>query len=151
MPRRKSIYAYFATLGSVGYFAASGTVATFLTLPFVYGLHSITPKQGPYIMVVIGVYIICTLIVHKALPSFDRKDDPSEVILDEVVGCLLTFWAIPLTPQSVTVGFVLFRALDIIKFGWVKKAEQLADAWGIMGDDIVAAIIANLVLRMLYH
>ena len=48
------------------------------------------------------------------------------------------------------VGFVLFRLLDVIKFGWVKKAESLVDAWGIMADDVVAALIANLILRVMY-
>ena len=48
------------------------------------------------------------------------------------------------------VGFLLFRALDIIKFGWVKQAESFADAWGVIGDDVVAALIANGILRLLF-
>lgn len=150
MPKRKNWWAHIATLGPIGYFAASGTVATFVTLPLVYALHSWVPQAGPYFAVMLSFLIVGLVVVQKALPCFNRQDDPSEIVLDEVVGCLITFWMIPLNPQSVMVGFVLFRVLDIIKFGLVKKAEDLAQAWGVMGDDVVAAIIANIILRLLY-
>lgn len=150
MPKRKNWWAYMATLGPVGYFAASGTVTTFITLPLVYMLNAYHVDAQSYIGIVAALFVIFLLVVKRALVCFNQKDDPSEIVLDEVIGCLLTFWMIPLSAQSVTVGFVLFRALDIIKFGWVKRAESLADAWGVMGDDIVAGLIANVILRMLY-
>lgn len=150
MPRRINIWAQLATLGPIGYFAASGTVATFITLPFMYALRTYVPQAGTYISIVFAVFILSLIIVKRALPCFNLEDDPSEIVLDEVVGCLLAFWAVSLTTQSIVIGFVLFRALDIIKFGWVKRAEALADAWGVMGDDIVAALITNLILRLLY-
>ena len=139
-----------STLGSIGYFGASGTVATIVTLPLVYWTHDIIPSQRLYLGFIICAFAASMVIVKQALKQFKRHDDPSEIVLDEVLGCLLTFWGIPLTAQSVLVGFLLFRALDIIKFGWVKKAESLADAWGVIGDDMVAALIANAVLRLLF-
>lgn len=145
------ICTYIATLGPIGYFGASGTVATFVTLPLVYLLNSIIPSQRLYLGMIIITFALSMFIVSKALKNFKRHDDPSEIVLDEVMGCLLTFWGIALSPKSVLMGFLLFRALDIIKFGWVKKAESWADAWGVMGDDMVAALIANLLLRMLFY
>ena len=139
-----------STLGPIGYFGAPGTVATMVTLPLVYWTHSIIPSQRWYLGFIIGMFVISMVIVQRALRNFKRHDDPSEIVLDEVMGCLLTFWGITLTTQSVLVGFLLFRALDIIKFGWVKKAESFADAWGVIGDDMVAALIANVVLRVLF-
>ncbi len=146
----QKIPAFLSTLGPIGYVTASGTVATLVTIPFVFWLQSVLPIPRHYIAAVGILCIICTFIVQKAVSYFDRHDDPSEIVLDEVIGCFITFWGIALTTQSVLIGFILFRALDIIKFGLVKKAEHLADAWGIMGDDIVAAIIANIVLRILF-
>ncbi len=139
-----------ATLGPVGYLGASGTIATILTVPAVYWISSIVSDQRLYLGMVVCMFALSMVIVTRAMRKFKRHDDPSEIVLDEVVGCLLVFWGIALSPKSVLVGFLLFRALDIIKFGLVKKAEELADAWGIMADDLVAALIANLVLRILF-
>lgn len=147
--KSKNIWTRLATLGPIGYLSAPGTVATFITLPVMYMVHHAV-SSAHYIGVVGLCACVCLFIVHKSLGIFNQEDDPSEIILDEVVGCLLTFWAIPLTTQSMLVGFILFRVLDILKFGLVKRAEKLTNAWGVMADDIVAAAIANIILRMLY-
>ena len=141
---------YVSTLGPIGYFPASGTVATLITIPFVWWLNAVAPESLPYIGAVSIITCISFFVISKALPFFETSEDPSEIVLDEVVGCLIVFWSIHLTTESIIVGFILFRALDIIKFGLVKKAEKLVAAWGVMGDDIVAAVISNIILRMLF-
>lgn len=138
-----------ATLGPVGYFGASGTVATILALPLVYALHTQFPQQGSYLAATIFCYLVSLFIIKKALQQIKRHNDPSEIVLDEVVGCILVFWGITVVPKSILVGCLLFRTLDIIKFGWVKRAESWANAWGVMGDDMVAAAITNVILRLL--
>lgn len=138
-----------ATMGPIGYSVASGTVTSLLTLPLVYGLHALLVNQWIYLGVVVVLLLFGGVIISKALPAFNYHEDPSEIVFDEVVGCLLVFWGISLTPQSVLVGFLLFRALDIIKVGWIKKAEDLVGAWGVMGDDILAAMLTNIALRLL--
>ena len=150
MPKRKNWWAYLATLGPIGYLAASGTVATFVTLPLVYMLNALQLDARMYLAVVTILFLVCVFIVKRALDCFHHDDDPSEIVLDELIGCLLTFWMIPISTQSIIVGFLLFLVLDIIKFGWIKRAESFADAWGVMADDIMAALIANVILRMLY-
>ncbi len=139
-----------ATLGPIGHFSASGTLATLITLPFMYYFHSLFYNPWFYAGMVVVMFLLGICIVSKALRHFKRQDDPSEIVFDEVVGCLLVFWGISLSAQSVVIGFLLFRVLDIIKFGWIKKAEELVGAWGIMSDDIIAALIANLALRLLF-
>ncbi len=143
--------AIIATLGPVGYFGASGTVATILALPLVYLLHAQFPQQYIYLIAAICLYFISVIIVKKALHHIKRHNDPSEIVLDEVVGCVLVFWGIALVPKSIVVGCLIFRTLDIIKFGWVKRAESWANAWGVMGDDMVAALITNVILRLLFN
>ena len=139
-----------ATLGPVGYFIAPGTIATLIMLPLVYWLHAIFTNQWAYLGVVITLFMLGIAIVSKALELFKRQEDPSEIVFDELVGCLLVFWGIALSTQSLLVGFLLFRALDIIKVGWIKKAEDFVGAWGVMSDDIVAALITNIALRLLF-
>ncbi len=146
----KTICTAIATLGPVGYFGASGTVATILALPLVYLLHTYFPQPSLYLAAVIVLYFMSVAIVKQALHHLKRRDDPSEIVLDEVIGCLLVFWGMCFTPKSIVVGALLFRMFDIIKFGWVKRAESWANAWGIMGDDMVAALMANLILRLLF-
>ncbi len=140
----------FSTLGPVGRFSASGTFATLLSLPLVYSFHALFPNQIAYLGGVVVVFVFGMMVVSKALSSLKRRDDPSEIVFDELVGCLLVFWGITLSTQSVVVGFLIFRAFDIIKFGWVKNSEDLAGAWGVMSDDVVAALLTNIILRLLF-
>ncbi len=139
-----------ATLGPVGYLSASGTVTSLFTLPLVYWLHSFVTNQWIYLGVVAVLFMLGIALVSRALKDFKRQEDPSEIVFDELVGCLLVFWGITLSTQSLLVGFLLFRLLDITKIFWVKKAEDLVGSWGVMGDDIVAALLTNIVLRLLF-
>lgn len=141
---------YIATLGPVGYLIAPGTVSTLLTLPLVYWTHMVLKDLWLYAGLVIGLFAIGVLIISKALYKSSRHQDPSEIVFDEFVACFLVFWGISMTTQSMVVGFLLFRALDIIKIGWIKKTEELVGAWGVMSDDIIAAGITNIVLRFLF-
>ena len=139
-----------ATLGPVGYFIAPGTVATLLTLPVMYWMHHFFENQWLYLGLVVVLFVLGIALISKALKTSERHEDPSEIVFDEIVGCLLVFWGIALTTQSILIDFLLFRALDIIKLGWVKKAEDFVGAWGVMSDDIVAALLTNIVLRLLF-
>jgi phosphatidylglycerophosphatase A len=142
--------ATIATLGPVGYFGASGTVATIITLPLVYLLHALSRNEYYYLIIALLLYMVSVLIVRYALFYMKNHHDPSEIVLDEVVGCIIVFWGIPLAAPTILVGFMLFRFLDIVKLGWIKKAEEWPDGWGVMGDDMVAAVITNVILRILF-
>jgi len=79
------------------------------------------------------------------------KKDPSQVVIDEVVGQLVTFMFVPaffLHPLMILVGFVLFRAFDIIKPYPIRRVEGLHGGLGIVGDDIVAGFYAGAVLSL---
>lgn len=141
---------WIATLGPVGYFIAPGTITTLLTLPVMFWLRTVLINQWVYLGLVAVLFLLGIALISAALKTSGRHEDPSEIVFDEVVGCLLVFWGIALTTQSILVGFLLFRALDIIKVGWIKKAEDLVGAWGVMGDDIIAAVLTNIALRLLF-
>lgn len=93
----------------------------------------------------IGGMLVCGPVI-----AFTGKKDPSEVIIDEVAGMFLTFLWLPSLPLWVLgFGFVLFRFFDITKPWLVGKAEKMPGAAGIMLDDLVAGIFANLILHIL--
>ncbi len=144
------ILAMIATLGPIGYFTAPGTVASIVAIPGMAWIHSLFPSEityGAFCFIFCAVSIV---IINKSLVHFKRLEDPSEIVLDEVVGCLFVFWGIPLTTESIIVGLILFRFFDILKIGGVGYVEKLVNAWGIVLDDVAAALISNIILRLIF-
>jgi phosphatidylglycerophosphatase A len=75
--------------------------------------------------------------------------DPGPVVIDEVVGMLITLAFIPVGWTGMLAGFVLFRIFDVIKPYPANRLEALHGGLGVMADDAMAAIYANLSLRLL--
>ena len=77
-----------------------------------------------------------------------QRRDPGLVVIDEVAGMLLTLLAVPVGPVGIVIGFLAFRLFDIVKPFPARQAEALPRGWGVMADDIVAGIYAQVALRM---
>jgi phosphatidylglycerophosphatase A len=75
--------------------------------------------------------------------------DPGPIVLDEVVGMLITLAFLPVGWSGAVAGFVLFRIFDVIKPFPAARFEKLHGGLGVMADDAMAAIYANLSLRLL--
>jgi phosphatidylglycerophosphatase A len=75
--------------------------------------------------------------------------DPAPVILDEVVGMLITLALIPVNLPGAIVGFLLFRLFDVIKPWPANRFEALHGGLGVMADDAMAAVYGNVVMRIL--
>lgn len=78
-----------------------------------------------------------------------KTTDPSHVVLDEVLGMLITLFMNPVGWIGAVLGFLLFRVADIIKPYPANKLEALHGGVGIMADDAMAAVYANIALRLL--
>ena len=74
--------------------------------------------------------------------------DPGRVTIDEVVGTLITYFLNPVSVFGLGVGFLLWRFFDIVKLPFIDKSQRLPGGWGIMVDDVLAGICANLILRL---
>ena len=87
----------------------------------------------------------------RTAPIFGRKD-PSEAVVDEVMGQLITYCFVPfgVTWPFLLLGFLLFRAFDIVKPFPVRTLEVLPGGLGICADDIVAGVYAGLCLAAAY-
>lgn len=132
-----------ATLGSVGYLPAPGTMGTIATLPFVYLISLLSLPQQ--ICIIITMTVFSFFVINRALQSFQGVD-PSQIILDEFIGCLVTFIGINFNIASMIAGFLLFRLFDILKPLGIKKIEKLPGAWGVLLDDCAAGLLANILL-----
>ena len=76
-----------------------------------------------------------------------RGVDPGPVVIDEVFGMLVTLAFLPVNMTGAIVGFFVFRLLDIVKPWPARRFEALHGGLGIMADDGMAAIYANLLMR----
>jgi phosphatidylglycerophosphatase A len=75
--------------------------------------------------------------------------DPGPVVIDEVVGMLITLAFIPVGLSGALAGFLLFRIFDVIKPFPAGRLEKLHGGFGVMADDAMAAVYANIALRVL--
>jgi phosphatidylglycerophosphatase A len=77
--------------------------------------------------------------------------DPGPVVIDEVMGMLMTFFLIPVNWAGLTIGFLLFRVFDVIKPYPARRFERFPGGLGMMADDAMAAVYANLLLHAVYY
>ena len=77
--------------------------------------------------------------------------DPSCVVIDEVIGVMISFFLLPQTPAVIITAFFLFRAFDMFKIYPANKIEELGGANGIILDDVVAGIYTNIIMQIAVH
>jgi len=99
------------------------------------------------LLALLAVTLVGTLAAGRVARRLGIED-PGLVVVDEVAGQWLTLAAVPLTPFTALVGFLLFRLMDIVKPWPARDLERLPGGWGIMADDIAAGIYAQLALRV---
>ncbi|MBN2034513.1 MAG: phosphatidylglycerophosphatase A [Deltaproteobacteria bacterium] len=125
---------------------APGTAGTLAGMPLVLFTGCLeTPEAALFDLVFIAVSVWTADLSSRIL----QKDDPSVVVIDEVAGFLLTLFLVPLNLGNVCLGFLLFRLFDVLKPFPIKKLENLRGGLGIVADDLLAGVYANLSLRLL--
>jgi phosphatidylglycerophosphatase A len=88
-------------------------------------------------------------VLAAARVAKDRGDeDPHIVVIDEVAGQLLTFVFLPVSGFNLILGTLVFRVFDIWKPYPIRKLEQLRNGVGIMADDLLAGVYANIVMQL---
>ena len=126
---------------------APGTSGTLAGLPLVLLMGSLSTLQAVFFVL---VFIALSLWAAEASRRILAGNDPSVVVIDEVAGFLLALFLVPLTLGHVCAGFFLFRVFDVFKPFPIKKLEHLKGGLGIVADDLLAGVYANLSLRLLF-
>ena len=93
------------------------------------------------------LFVVGSLAAGRVARLVNRKD-PGIVVVDEVVGQWVTLTALPFTPFTAGLGFLLFRVMDIVKPWPARDLEDVPGGWGIMADDVAAGLYANLAVRV---
>jgi len=91
---------------------------------------------------------IAVWVSGEAEKLFNEKDS-GRIVIDEIAGMSVTLFLVPWTVTSVVMGFLLFRIMDIIKPFPIRRLEHgLSGGWGVVGDDLLAGIYAQVALRV---
>jgi phosphatidylglycerophosphatase A len=104
------------------------------------------PSVAVQSVVIAAVFVLGAWSGGVAERHFGRID-PSEVVIDEVVGMWMTLWMNPVGWLGAVGAFVAFRIADILKPFPANRLERLRGGLGVMADDAMAAVYANLALR----
>jgi len=124
-----------------------GTFGTLAALPLVVML-SYFSSFAAYLIVTILVSIVGIWICGKAAADMGVHDD-SSIVWDEIAGMLITMLAVPLSWQTLLLGFALFRFFDIMKPWPISYLDKHVDGgFGIMVDDVLAGLFAVACLHL---
>ena len=141
----KALALGFSTFFGVGYFPiAPGTAATAAGIVLVYMLHFSLLWYVAIMLVLLALAIPVCSYVEDML----KVKDPGIIVIDEVVGIMISLIGLPLTWPIVIIGFFLFRAFDMFKIYPINRLEALPGGWGIMLDDVMAGIYTNIILHL---
>ena len=136
-----------ASFFGVGYVpVAPGTLASaIIVLLYKFILHRLS---WPFYLLLFFGLFVCGVFVSDAFSRMVKREDPRTVVIDEAAGQLLALFL--LNPQWTlcAANFVLFRLFDIIKPFPIKRVETFPRGFGIMLDDIVAAIFAGILVNL---
>ena len=152
--RRAGPAIWIATAGGAGYFPiAPGTAGSLVGVVLVVGSGQL-PLHRPAAIAVLAAASLAlfALGVWAAgdAEEFFGRTDPGQVVVDEVVGQMVTFLLFPhATWKWLVGGFLLFRAFDIVKPFPARQAERIPRGWGIMLDDVVAGLYGLAVLAVI--
>ena len=126
---------------------APGTAGTLVGI-FVYLLFSCFPWPF-YLLSIIAFTFLAVYVSQEAERIYNEKD-PGRIVIDEIVGFQVTMFLIAPTVWHIFWGFLFFRVFDIIKPFPIRLCERtLPGGYGVVGDDIVAGIYANIMLLLL--
>lgn len=137
-----------ATLSFIGYLPAPGTCGSLVAFLLLYFTHA--HMYNLYLFVVSLLIVFSYFIVANALSFFDTQDPP-EIVIDEFVGCFIALYGAFTGVISVLFAFILYRLLDIYKPLGITSIEKLPGAYGIVLDDVLAGLYANIVLHGLCY
>jgi phosphatidylglycerophosphatase A len=145
MTRKQRLAFVFATGFGSGYSPfAPGTAGSAVGLLFVWGMSMLgLPGQIAAVLVVTALSMIAADIVAAST----GLKDPGLIVADEIAGMMVTMISIPFTLTTATLGFILFRVMDVVKPPPARQFERFKGGVGIVADDLMAGVYAHLALR----
>ncbi len=130
---------------------APGTVATAVWgLPFAWAVGQL-PGAGWQIVAIVVAVLLGVPLTTSANRALGVEKDHQAIVWDEIASMPIVFLLVPMTGWRIALaGFVLHRVFDITKPPPARQLERLPEGWGVMADDVMAAIFAGVALWGLF-
>lgn len=143
----KTLSKIWATFFGAGYFPlGQGTLTSFIVILlykfFLYRLH-----WGLYFLLFIAVFLL-GVFASTTYAGAVKKKDPHQIVIDEVAGQLLVLFRLSPSWFLLLSAFFLFRLFDIAKPFPIRQMEKFPKGWGIMADDLMAAVYAGILIHL---
>ena len=155
--RTKTLWAWLiATFFGIGLWPGGpGTWASLVTMGLWYfAARAVHSRPTALTLATLAVALVVMLVGTPAASIVEKesgKQDPGQVVVDEVAGQLTALLCVPVEFRHVLFAFALFRFFDILKPPPVRQLERLHGGLGIMVDDVAAGVYALLVGLIVHH
>ena len=145
----RKLILFAATCAGVGYSpVAPGTAGSVVGLA-VYA--ALTPLPTALYVAVLGVLSAAAAWIAGRAERLLESQDDGRIVIDEIAGMLASLAFLPARVDVALAGFVLFRLFDVWKPPPVRRAERLPGGVGVVMDDLVAGVYANLAGQLLWR
>ncbi len=126
---------------------APGTVGSFVSLILAIALIQVVPPSTIFLLaILISVFAVKQINIYEQEVG---EHDSKEIVIDELAGMWLAFTIAGATASNwillAILSFIFFRIFDIWKPSFIGKIDrEVSGGWGVMGDDILAGIVAGI-------
>jgi phosphatidylglycerophosphatase A len=139
-----------ASFFGLGFFPVAPGTLTSLAIVLIYK-YLIGGLALPHLLLILLALLAVGVPSATAYSLELKKNDPGRIVIDEAAGQLLVFLSVSPEWTLLAIGFLLFRVFDIFKPFPIRKLEGLPGGWGIMADDVAAALMAKLLLHLFIY
>lgn len=146
VPPRSRLLLTIGSIGPLGHLPASGTVAVAVAgIPLSWLMRHYLPPTSYWIIVV--AYTALAVWLHDIGDRMLGEKDSRKLVLDELVGWFIAAAVMPFTWQTITIAFLLERAIDIAKIPparWIER--RVPGGLGVVGDDVIAGLYTLVIM-----
>ena len=148
MNSKQKLVLILATGGYIGHLPIAP--GTFGSLPGLLICLGISGIDLGYAILFTLLFLGLAMIIAQQAKELIGGRDPSSIVIDEIAGMVVTLLGIPLTPFSLVLGFLVFRAFDILKPFPIHFLDQkVPGGAGIVLDDVIAGVYGNILIRII--
>jgi phosphatidylglycerophosphatase A len=128
---------------------APGTFGSIIGLPLAFLLSRLNILLSVSFIL---LFVFFAIAVASAAEKILSQKDPARIVIDEIAGLMVTFAGLPFNLKTAIAGFIIFRAFDILKPFPIRTLERkVPGGGGVVLDDVLAGIYANLILRLAFY
>jgi phosphatidylglycerophosphatase A len=133
---------------------APGTAGALVGCLVLWGLQVLLPgsfsggwQQAHNLLILTALFFFLGVKASDKLKA-EWGHDPSKIVVDEMVGVWVAMLGVPFSLTNLALAFGLFRLFDIWKPLGIRRMERLHGGWGVMTDDVLAGVYANVCLQI---